>query len=113
MVGYDELRVQWEVALYLFNVIRGKIINMRILGMIEFSVPDRYVERRCRPCLLTPLASALSTPKHIAEKIDLFSCSVSEFIKITYDTCYYLLFKKNSYSIVLGSTCKNRCKNGH
>lgn len=97
MVGYNELRVRREFALvsYLFKLIRGKIHNADILGLVCLSVPDRYVWRRRRPQLLAiprgrtnllneaPLTRALRTLNLVADEIDVFACTLSEFTRIT------------------------------
>ncbi|CAG9128665.1 unnamed protein product [Plutella xylostella] len=95
MVGYNELRVRREVTLlcYIFKIMNGKLSNSEVLSRIGMNVPDRYVERRRRPRLLAapaarthllgraPLTRALHTLNIIAEHIDLFSCSLSEFTR--------------------------------
>ncbi|PZC70627.1 hypothetical protein B5X24_HaOG215395 [Helicoverpa armigera] len=97
MVGYNELRVRRELALisYLVKVLRGVIHNPDILEQVGMCVPDRYVWRRRRPPLLAvprgrtnllgeaPLTRALRTMNLIANEIDLFCCSLSEFERTT------------------------------
>lgn len=103
MVGYNELSVRREFALarYMLSILNAKIYNPELLATINFCVPDNYVGRRRRPRLLAvPTArtdlikkSAMSRTLHtlnvVAEMIDLFSCSLSEFTRLTvYIICY-------------------------
>ncbi|KAG6446679.1 hypothetical protein O3G_MSEX004560 [Manduca sexta] len=103
MVGYEELATRRELALvtYLFKLIRGKIDNPGLLEVVKFSVPDNYLGRRRRPRLLVvprgrtnllnkaPITRALSTLNDVAEKIDIFLCTLSDFTKISlYLICY-------------------------
>ncbi|KAF9798222.1 hypothetical protein SFRURICE_010820 [Spodoptera frugiperda] len=98
MVGYYKLEVRREVALvtYVFKVLRGSIQNSGILSEIGFCIPDKYVERRHRPRLLVvprgrtnllgraPLTRALRTLNTVADTIDIFTCTLSEFTRTTY-----------------------------
>lgn len=98
MVGYYKLEVRREVALatYIFKVLRGSIQHSGILSEIGFSLPDGYMERRRRPRLLVvpcartnlleraPLTRALCTLNTVADAIDIFTCSLSEFTRATY-----------------------------
>ncbi|XP_063894707.1 uncharacterized protein LOC135117961 [Helicoverpa armigera] len=98
MVGYYRLEVRREVALatYLLRVLRGDIKNSGLLTEIGFCVPDEYVGRRRRPRLLVvprartnllqraPLTRALRTLNTVAEHIDIFNCTLSEFTRATY-----------------------------
>ncbi|CAH2109000.1 unnamed protein product [Euphydryas editha] len=103
MVGYNELRVRRELALvlYLFRLIRGKVHHADILCLLCLCVPDRYVWRRRRPHLLAvprgrtkllneaPLMRALRTLNLVAEEMDIFICTLSEFTGIAlYIICY-------------------------
>ncbi|XP_063827163.1 uncharacterized protein LOC135076673 [Ostrinia nubilalis] len=103
MVGYNELRVRRELALsiYIFKLMRGKVSNLELLGHIRWSVPSRYVERRRRPRLLdtprartlllreAPLTRAMRLINTLADRIDLFACSLNEFtIAALYVICY-------------------------
>jgi hypothetical protein len=95
MVGYNELRVRRELCLitYILKLFRGKSYNSQVLSCVSVSVPDGYVWRRRRPRLLAaprgrtnllgqaPMTRALRTLNVIAEKNDLFSCSLNEFAK--------------------------------
>lgn len=96
MVGYNELRVRRELHLvsYIFKLLRGRLTNSQVLECVCFFVPNRYVWRRRRPRLLAvprgrtnlfnkgPLAQALLTLNQVADRIDLFSCSLGEFTRI-------------------------------
>ncbi|PZC84812.1 hypothetical protein B5X24_HaOG203802 [Helicoverpa armigera] len=98
MVGYFKLETRREVALasYLFKVLRGKICNPDILGEIRFCVPDEYVGRRRRPPMLevprartnllqrAPLTRAVRTLNAIANRLDLFTCSLNDFTVVAY-----------------------------
>jgi hypothetical protein len=104
MVGYNELRVRRELCLatYLFRLIRGKAYNSVVLCCVNLYVPDRYVWRRRRPRLLAeprgrtnllgkaPLTRAVRTLNLVAENIDLFLCSLSEFTRSTLFTLCYM-----------------------
>lgn len=95
MVGYNELRVRRDLTMtsYLFQILRGKLHNIIILGQLSLCVPDRYVWRRRRPRLLVeprgrtnllgeaPLTRALRTLNLIAEETDLFWCTLGEFTR--------------------------------
>ncbi|KAF9810913.1 hypothetical protein SFRURICE_005339 [Spodoptera frugiperda] len=97
MVGYYKLEVRREVALatYLFKVLRGKTHNPALLEELRLCVPDEYVWRRRRPRLLVvpcartnlmqkaPLTRALRTLNTIADRMDLFSCTLNEFTRFT------------------------------
>lgn len=102
-VGYYRLEARREVMLatYLYNVLRGKCHNPRILGELRLCVPDGYVRRRRRPRLLVvptartellkqaPMTRALHTLNAIAEQIDLFNCSVNDFTRVAYSVICY------------------------
>ncbi|KAF9808669.1 hypothetical protein SFRURICE_019827 [Spodoptera frugiperda] len=108
MVGYYKLEVRREVALvtYLFKVLRGKIHNPALLEELRLCVPDEYVWRRRRPRLLVvpcartnllqkaPLTRALRTLNTIADRMDLFSCTLNEFTRVTYEVVV-----KSSYNL--------------
>ncbi|KAF9809398.1 hypothetical protein SFRURICE_003495 [Spodoptera frugiperda] len=95
MVGYYKLEVRREVALasYLFKMLRGKTHNPALLEELRLCVPDEYVWRRRRPRLLVvpcahtnllqkaPLTRALRTLNTIADRMDLFSCTLNEFTR--------------------------------
>lgn len=99
MVGYYKLEVRREVALatYLFKVLRGKTHNPALLEELRLCVPDEYVWRRRRPRLLVvpcartnllqkaPLTRALHTLNTIADRMDLFTCTLNEFTRVTYE----------------------------
>ncbi|XP_063891046.1 uncharacterized protein LOC135116957 [Helicoverpa armigera] len=103
MVGYCKLETRREVALasYLFKVLRGKICNPDILGEIRLCVPDEYVGRRLLPPLLevprartnllqrAPLTRAVRTLNAIANRLDLFTCSLNDFTVVTYRVVSY------------------------
>lgn len=96
MVGYNKLRVRRELSLvsYVFKLIRGKIFNPDILGLLYLEVPDKYVWRRRQPNLLAvpksrtnilqeaPLTRAFRTLNLMHKETDLFICSLSEFTKL-------------------------------
>ncbi|XP_022828366.1 uncharacterized protein LOC111357792 [Spodoptera litura] len=98
MVGYYKLEVRREVAsaTYLLKVLRGNIQNSGILSEIGFCMPDDYVARRRRPRLLVvprartnlleraPLTRALRTLNTVADVVDIFNCTLSEFTRTTY-----------------------------
>jgi hypothetical protein len=103
MVGYNELRVRRDFVLicYIHKLLRGKVHNPEFLRHVQFSVPDRYVGRRRAPALLAlprartqllaaaPLTRAMRTINKIAERVDIFSCSLSEFARVAmYVICY-------------------------
>ena len=103
MVGYNELRVRRELALllYLFKVLRGNIHNPQILERFHFNVPNKYIYRRKNPQLLrlprartnllqrAPLSRAYSTLNQVADTIDIFFCTLSEFTKTSlFVICY-------------------------
>ncbi|KAF9801953.1 hypothetical protein SFRURICE_016203 [Spodoptera frugiperda] len=104
MVGYYKLEVRREVALatYLFKVLRGKTHNPALLEELRLCVPDEYVWRRRRPRLLVvpcartnllqkaPLTRALRTLNTIADRMDLFSCTLNEFTRVTYEVVKFL-----------------------
>lgn len=104
MVGYNELRVRRELTLvcYIFKVLRGKVHNPDVLQQIYFCVPDRYVERRRQPKLVSlprartnllqeaPFTRALRTLNVMAVEIDLFNCTLSEFTKIALRVLCYV-----------------------
>lgn len=95
MVGYCKLEIRREatLAIYLFKILRGKILNPTLLAEMRFSVPDEMVSRRRQPPLLSvprartnllqkaPLSRALGTLNTVALMVDLFSCSLNEFTK--------------------------------
>ncbi|XP_069365629.1 uncharacterized protein [Maniola hyperantus] len=97
MVGYSTLELRREVSLaaYIFKVLRGKVHNPAVLKELRFCVPNDSGSRRRRPpllaqprartCLLqrAPLTRATCTLNSVAEHIDLFSCSLGEFIRAT------------------------------
>lgn len=106
MVGYNELRARRALALtsYIFQIIRGRIQQPEVLGNIGFNVPDRYIWRRRQPCLLVipkartrllkeaPLTRAFRILNLVAEKTDVFYCSLSEFTRIClHCICYKFL----------------------
>ncbi|XP_041985052.1 uncharacterized protein LOC121737440 [Aricia agestis] len=98
MVGYYKLEARREVALatYVVKVLRGETHNPAVLQGARLSVPDGYAERRRRPPLLevsrartnllrmAPLTRALRTLNTVANTVDLFTCSLNEFTKVTY-----------------------------
>ncbi|KAF9807027.1 hypothetical protein SFRURICE_011171 [Spodoptera frugiperda] len=106
--GYYKLEVRREVALatYLFKVLRGKTHNPALLEELRLCVPDEYVWRRRRPRLLVvpcartnllqkaPLTRALRTLNTIADRMDLFSCTLNEFTRVTYEVVV-----KSSYNL--------------
>lgn len=95
MVGYSELRVRREFALvcYIHKLVRGKVYNAELLLHVQFSVPNEYAGRRRRPPLLAlprartnllagaPLTRALRTLNAVAERVDIFTCALSDFSK--------------------------------
>ena len=105
MVGYNKLETRRDLALasYLLRVFRGILHNPGVLQWIGLRVPDRYVQRRRRPTLFMvprsrtkllenfPIARALRTLNLVADRVDVFTCSQSEFTKVTlYVVCYLL-----------------------
>jgi hypothetical protein len=107
MVGNNELQVRRKLCLvtYLFRLVRGKAYNSEVLSCVSLYVPDRYVWRRRRPRLLAerrrrtnllgkaPLTRAVRTLNIVAENIDLFWCSLTEFTKSTLFTICYMRHK--------------------
>lgn len=103
MVGYNKLEVRRDLALvlYLFKLLRGKISNPELLKGVMLQAPDNYLGRRRQPPLLVvpqgrtnllskaPITRALHTLNEISQIIDIFSCSLSEFAKVSlYIICY-------------------------
>ncbi|CAH2245970.1 jg27817 [Pararge aegeria aegeria] len=103
MVGYNELKVRREptLILYMFKIIRGKLHNADVLGQINPCAPDRFVWRRRTPPLLAvprgrtnllnkaPLTRAIRTLNDIAERTDLFCCTLTELTKVAlWCICY-------------------------
>ncbi|XP_041983224.1 uncharacterized protein LOC121736202 [Aricia agestis] len=109
MVGYDRVAVRRElsVARYVFGVLRGRTSDAAVLGEVSLSVPDQYVWRRRRPPLLhvpccrtnllkySPFVRALRTLNEVAQRVDLFHCTLSEFtLNCLFVICYG---KKSDY----------------
>lgn len=103
MVGYNKLETRRELALatYILKLFRGLGNNPGVLQWIGLNVPDKYLQRRRRPSLFavphgrtqlvrnSPLVRSIRTLNLVAETLDLFSCSWSEFAKVTlYILCY-------------------------
>lgn len=96
MVGYNKLQVRREVALttYLFKVFRGKLYNPQILMLCALRVPQKNGLRMRQGQLLaipngrtqllsqSPLVCALRRLNQAHDKVDLFTCSLSEFTRI-------------------------------
>lgn len=96
MVGYSKLETRREVSLatYLLKVLRGETDNPAILQELRLCAADNAVQRRRRPSLLAlphartnllrdaPLTRAIRALNIVADKIDLFSCTLNEFTRI-------------------------------
>lgn len=103
MVGYNKLEVRRDaaLALYLVKVLRGLIANPGILMALRLNVPEEYVHRRRRPALLSvprgktnllnkaPLTRGIHTLNLLAERVDIFCCSMSEVQRaLLFILCY-------------------------
>lgn len=104
MVGYNKLETRRDLALasYTLRVFRGILHNPGILQWMGLRVPDKYVQRRRQPTLFMvprsrtkllesfPLTRALRTLNLVAERIDVLTCSQSEFTRVTLFVLCYL-----------------------
>lgn len=99
MVGYHKLEVRRNLSLakYVFQVFRGTLNNPEILESLKIVVPNTGLRRGPRPQVLevpwsrtnllkfSPVSMAIRVLNKVSEQVDLFSCSLSEFVIVALD----------------------------
>lgn len=97
MVGYNKLEARRDLALakHMFLVFRGKLNNPQILEAIKLVVPNTRLRQAPRGKLFdipvartnllkySPVGRALNILNNVSQRIDIFNCTLAEFIRVT------------------------------